>query len=54
MPKKFVWVHGYKVTENTKERTHSIYSSRGEFLATVNDGEVLAEIKELDKERGVD
>lgn len=54
MPKKFRWVNGYIVTENTKERTYSIYSKTGEFLATVNDGEVLNEIRELDRERGVD
>lgn len=39
---------GYYITENKKERTVSIYSPRWEFLSTVNEGELNAEIRRIE------
>lgn len=50
MPKKYKRFGKYIITENLKERTISIYTSDGKFLGTVNDGELLNEIRELEAE----
>lgn len=50
MPKKFRWVYGYMVTDNKRERTCTIYNPNGEFLSTVDDGEVMNEIRKLEGE----
>lgn len=50
MPKEFRWFYGYKVTENRRERTCTIYTESGEFLSTVNDGELMRELMELEGE----
>ena len=49
MPKQYKILNGYFVTYNARERTYSIYSQRGEFLSTVNDGELNAELNRLDR-----
>ena len=54
MPKEFNYVGNYIVTQNRKERTYTIYTKSGTFLSTVNDGELLSEIRELDIEFGTD
>ena len=50
-PKVYELIEGFIVTRNPKERTYTIYSPSGEFLSTVDDGEVMAEIRELKLER---
>lgn len=52
MPREYKIIYGYVVTENKAERTCTIYSRSGEFLSTVNDGELSTEIRELDRELG--
>lgn len=51
MPKKYEKIGDFIVTRNSKERTYSIYNLKGEFLSTVDDGELMAEIRELENER---
>ena len=51
MPKEYFHCGNYIVTTNKKERTYTIYTVYGEFLSTVNDGELMQEIRELDLER---
>lgn len=48
--KQYEVIDGYFVTENKKERTYSIYTKNGEFLSTVDYGELSAEIALLKKE----
>ena len=48
MPKQYRIIYGYIVTDNLRERTCTIYSSDGRCLSTVNDGEVMAEIRKLE------
>ena len=50
MPKKYEIYGNYLITWNPKERTYTIYSKDGEFLSTVDDGELKAEINRLEKE----
>lgn len=51
MPKEFRKIYGYLVTDNKVERTHGIYSVTGELLCIVNEGEILAAIREIESER---
>ena len=50
MPKMYELVYGYPVTYNAKERTWTIYSPSGDFISTVNDGELLEEIQSIKSE----
>jgi hypothetical protein len=50
MPKKFEVFNGYLVTHNSRERTYTIYNRQGEFLSTVNDGELYSEIEKIENE----
>ena len=47
LPKKYDIIDGFIITWNPKERTYTIYTKSGEFLSTVNDGELKSEIDEL-------
>ena len=53
MPKLYKQFGKYIITENLKERTISIYTEDGKFLSTVNEGELLSELRELEAE-GID
>ena len=50
-PKQYRIDGEFLITENRKERTHSIYTRDGKFLSTVDDGELHAELDSLRKER---
>lgn len=50
MPKKYEVFNGYLITHNPRERTYSIYSKNGEFLSTVNDGELSSEIRRIEED----
>ena len=49
--KQFFTVGNFKVTDNKKERTYTIYDENEQFLSTVNYGELNSEIQELENER---
>ena len=49
--KQFFTVGNFKVTDNKKERTYTIYDENERFLSTVNYGELNSEIQELENER---
>ncbi len=49
--KQFFTVGNFKVTDNKKERTYTIYDENEQFLSTVNYGELNSEIHELENER---
>lgn len=46
--KKYEIYGRFKVTRNDKERTWSIYTWDGEFLSTVDDGELHSELELLE------
>ena len=48
--KKYEIFGRFLVTRNDKERTWSIYTREGEFLSTVDDGELSSELELLDAE----
>lgn len=48
--KKYEIFGRFKVTRNEKERTWSVYTMEGEFLSTVDDGELNAELELLETE----
>ena len=44
-PKQYDDYGDFIVTENKKEGTRTIYTKDGEFLSTVNDHELMAEME---------